>query len=214
MSTVDYTEFLPEVMQYVPDVFEGQAINAIRQTCIEFCTRTRFLQMDADPIPLMAGVASYEISADSGMKFVDILAAWVDTRFLVPKSVEDLTRIYRWTDWRQMTGDPVYVTQIIPSEVVVVPQPTTDQSYLRVRAAYAPTRASTSVNSSLYEEYLDPIAWGARSRLYGTPKQPYYDPRAAMEYAMKFRVAMNEARVRVNRGLTRSTQQIEFQRMM
>jgi hypothetical protein len=170
--------------------------------------------MDADPIQLIAGVSSYEIGADPGVKFVDILAAWVDTRYVIPKSVEDLTRIYRWTDWRQLTGDPIYVTQIIPTEVVLVPQPTTSQSYLRVRAAYAPTRASTSVDSSLYEEHLDSIAYGARSRLYGTPKQPYYDPRAAMEYAMKFRAAVNETRVRVNRGMTRSTEQIEFQRMM
>ena len=214
MSTVDYTEFLPEVMQYVPDVFEGQAINAIRQSCIEFCTRTRFLQMDADPIPLIPAVANYEINANSGLKFVDILAAWVDTKMLVPKSVEDLTRIYRWTDWRQLTGSPLYVTQIIPSEIIVVPQPVVSGNYLRVRAAYAPTRASTYVDNSLYEEYLDAIAWGARSRLYGTPKQPFSDPRAELEYAMKFRVAVNEARVRVNRGLTRSTEQIEFQRMM
>ena len=213
MSTVGYDAFLPEVMQYCPDVPELLATNAIKQSCIEFCERTRYLQTDLDPQSLYSGIASYELDAPTGMKFVDVTEAWYEDTLLIPKSTEELTRIYRYADWRSLSGSPQYITRIIPTELVVVPMPSaTSKNSLKVRAALAPTRDSVKVDSSIYEEFLEYIAYGARARLYGTPKQPYYDKSAAMEYEKRFRTAISEVRTRVNKGLSRAAVRVEFVR--
>lgn len=213
MSTTPYSAFLPEVMQYCPDVADFVAENAIKQACIEFCERTRYWQVDLDPQSLISGIASYEVDAPTGTKFVDVTEAWFNDVLLIPKSTEELTRIYRYTDWRSIEGSPQYITRIIPTELIVVPMPSeTTANSLKVRASLAPTRDSKGVDSSLYEEFLEYISYGARARLYGTPKQPYYDKAAAMEYEKRFRTAISEVRTRVNRGLGRSAVRVEFAR--
>lgn len=213
MSVTAYSEFLPEVLPYVPDVPDMVAENAVRNACIEFCERTRFWQEDADPIALVAGISSYDVDIDFATKFVDIVEAWVGDRLIVPKSVEDITRLYRGCDWRALQGAPAYITRMISTEIMVVPTPMVSGDALKIRAAYAPTRKSTSIGSTVYEEYVEAIAFGARARLYNTPKQTYFDKASALEYDKRFRTAISEARVRVNRGMTRAASQIEFQRI-
>lgn len=214
MSTVLWSDFLPEVIPYVPEVPSFVAENAVRNACIEFCERSRFWQEDLDPTPVVAGMSSYQIDVPTGAKFVEVSEAWLDGNLIIPKTAEELTRIYRGTDWRSMKGAPAYMTRLIPTEVMLVPTPKVSGSKLRLRASYAPTRASTGVGSMVYEEYLEVIAAGARSRLYSTPKQPYFDQRSAEVYAKVFRMGISEARIRVNRGMTRSATQIEFQRVI
>ena len=215
MSQVSFEVFLPEVMQYCPDVPELLATNAIKQSCIEFCEKTRYWQVDLDPVTALAGIANYEMDVPAGTKFVDIVEAWYNDTLLIPKSVEEMTRIYRQTDWRTVEGSPQYLTRIIPTEVILVPKPTAQSVYaISVRAAIAPTRASTTVDQDLYESFLEYISYGARARLYGTPKQPYFDKQSAMLYEKKFRDAIGEVRTRVNKGLSRSAMSVEFARFV
>lgn len=214
MSSVEFSAFLPEVMQYVPEVPEPVAENAIRQSCIEFCEKTRFWQEDVDPIYTVAEVPSYAVDTPYHAKFVDIVGAWYGTQFLIPKTAEELARIYRWTDWRTVKGNPAYITRISPTEVVLVPMPLQDGVMLNIRAAFAPQRSSTSVGADVYEEYLEAVGYGARARLYNTPQQPYFDKKSAIEFDSRFRRAITDARVRVNRALTRASGRIEFQRFI
>lgn len=214
MSTVAYSKFLPEVMQYVPGVPEFVAENAIKQACIEFCERTRFWQENLDSQLTLKSTADYEIDAPTGVKFVDIVEAWYNDVLLIPKSTEELTRIYRYTDWRTVESDPQYITRINPTEVILVPMPVKTGGALKIRAALAPTRDSTMVYDQLYEQYLEYIAYGARARLYNSPKQPYFDKSSAAEFEGKFRAAIAEVRARVNKGLSRSAVQVEFARFV
>lgn len=209
-----FTQFFPEVLPYVPDVAEVAAENAIRQASIEFCERTRFWQEDLDAIPVIAKEGVYEIDTDNGVKFVDVMMGYYDNRLLIPKSAEELSNLFRRNDWRTLISDPYYVTRVTPTEVQVVPRPAFRGSNLRIRAALAPTRGSSAVADSVYEEYLEVIAAGARARLYNTPKQPYFDRAVAQEYERKFRAGINEARIRVNKSLTRTSGRVEFQRFL
>ena len=59
--TVSYEEFLPRVLQYVPDASEFIAVDAIRQACIEFCERTYIWQYEAPAITVVNGQAQYVI---------------------------------------------------------------------------------------------------------------------------------------------------------
>jgi hypothetical protein len=211
--TVPIEQFLPEVVQYVPDVPEFVARDAIRNACIEFCEKTRIIQADLSPIPLVNNKAQYTVPVPPEMKFVDIVEAYVNDTLLIPRSSEELARIYRYTDWRSATGQPYYITRNIYPQVQLVPyMDNVNGQQLKLRVALAPTRDAAEVDQGLYEEFLEYIAFGARGRLYGTPRQAYYDKQAAADYTRMFRHGINEVRTRVNKGLTRTSNRVEYQR--
>jgi len=213
--TVSLEQFLPEVMQYVPDVPEIIALDAIRNAAIEFCERTRYLQADLSPVPLVANQAEYIVPVPAYMKFVDIVEAYVDNVLLIPRASEEIARVYRHTDWRTAEGQPYYITRITYPKVQLVPYFTeVNGQTLNMRVALAPTRDASEVDQELYEQFLEYIAFGARGRLYGTPKQPYFDRTAASDYMRMFRHGINEVRTRVNKGLTRTSNRVEFQRFV
>ncbi len=214
-SAVSYEEFLPEVMQYVPDVPELVATNAIRNACIEFCERSRYLQLDLDPIPVVAFQSAYPVPTPVDTKFVLPEVAYYDEVLLIPKSSDELANIYRQTDWRQAQGAPAYITRLIAPVIAVVPTPvfSSDDS-LNLRVSIAPTRDSSEIDSEIYEQFLEVISYGARARLYNTPKQPYFDKAAGEQYFQMFRHGINEARMRVTKGLSRDSVKAEFQRFV
>jgi hypothetical protein len=215
--TVPYENFLPEVMQFVPDVADLIAVNAIRNACIEFCERTRYLQIDIPYIPLVANQASYPVVTPEGTKFVLPEVTYFNDVLLIPKSSDELASIYRMADWRQVKANPAYITRLIMPEILVVPYPIAvdpTRDYLRCRISIAPTRDSTEVDSEIYEQFLEIISFGARSRLYGTPKQAYYDKGAADQYYRMFKYGISEARQRIAKGLSRDSVKAEYQRFV
>lgn len=209
--TVPFDQFLPEVLPYVPDVPEFVAINAIRNAAIEFCEKTYYLQVDADPITAVANVGNYEIDTPPDTAFIDVVQGWYNNVLLIPKGIDELSRIYRSLDWRQLYGNPAYITRVIQPEIMLVPIPvTTIMNSLTLRIAIAPTRAATTVPSRLYEHYTEVIGIGARARLYGTPGQPYYNAGAAEVSRKRFYYEIANARRKVQNGLGRATNRIEF----
>lgn len=216
MSEVSYDLFLPEVMQFVKDVPEVVAVNAIRNACIEFCQETRYIQQHLDPMAGVANIGTYDLEANEGTyKIADIVECWYGDQFLVPRSIEQLTQIYRTTDWNTLDGNPYYYYRPSSQEIRLVPYPKiTQANKIRVLAALKPSRASTTVQEEIFERFLEDIAYGARARLYNTPNQPYYDLKTSMEYLKRFNDVIADVRTQVNKGLTRASIQIEFQRLV
>jgi hypothetical protein len=216
MSEVAYDLFLPEVMQFVKDVPEVVAFNAIRNACVEFCQETRYIQQHLDPMAGVATIGTYDLEANEGTyKIADIVECWYGDQFLVPKSIEQLTQIYRTTNWNTLDGNPYYYYRPSSQEIRLVPYPkVTEANKIRVLAALKPSRASTTIREEIFERFLEDIAYGARARLYNTPNQPYYDLKTSMEYLKRFNDVMADVRTQVNKGLTRASVQIEFQRLV
>jgi hypothetical protein len=213
--TVPFDDFLPEVTQFLPDVPELVAKNAIRNAAIEFCEKTRYWQIDVAPISVVNGQRSYVVPTPADTKMVGAVSAYYDTNLLIPKGPDELARIYRMGDWQQVEGAPQYLTQIIRPEVVLVPTPYEDKAdALHLRVAIAPTRASEEISEDVYENFLLVIANGAKAILYNTPGQPYFDRTAAKECTMYFRAGIANARILVDKGLTRTSTRAEFQRFV
>lgn len=212
--TVDYEQFLSQVTQYVPDVSEFVAIDAIRNSAIEFCTKSLYWQLTLDPITVVENQANYVLETPVDTKIIQIVSAYFGENLLVPQSPDRLADIYRMGDWQTMTGSPQYITQIIKPEVVLVPTPVNSTGDLSIRVALAPTRDSQEIDSEIYEEWAETIAMGARARLYAQPKQPYYDKQAAVDATKLFRYDINRARIAVNKGLTRTSPHVEYQRFV
>jgi hypothetical protein len=189
------------------------AINAVRSAVIEFCRKTRYWQEDLDPVTGAANVPNYPVDTPPNTVVVDLVEAWYNGNLLIPKSMDELARIYRTLDWRTMAGNPAYYTRVIEPEIILVPYPVEAiPNALTMRVALAPTRNSTYVDSALYEHYVEQIGFGARARLYSMSGQPFADETAAKKYALLFRVACDNARIRADKSLTRSMTRVEFVR--
>lgn len=215
MSDVAYESFLPDVVQFVRDVPEIVAVQAIRNAAIQFCEKTRVLQTELQPMDMTAEVSVYGFEPDVGYKVVDIMEAWYGDQLLIPKAVEELTRIYRTSNWNDLDGNPYYYFRSRTQEITLVPKPkVTEAAKLKLRVAVVPSRASSVIDEEIFERYYEYITLGARARLYDTSGQPYYDPKAAQLYLKRFSDSMNEVRTRVAKGLTRAAVQIEFQRFV
>lgn len=215
MSDVSYEAFLPDVVQFVKDVPEIVAVQAIRNAAIQFCEKTRVLQTELLPMDVTEAVAQYEFEPDIGYKVVDVIEAWYGDQFLVPKAVEELTRIYRTSNWNDLDGNPYYYFRSRTQEITLVPRPQESEvAKLKLRVAVVPSRSSSGIDEEIFERYYEYITLGARARLYDTPNQPYYEPKSAQLYLKRFSDAMNEVRTRVAKGLTRASVQIEYQRFV
>jgi hypothetical protein len=213
--SVPFEDFLPEVLQFTPDVPEHVAVNAVRNACIDFCAKTRYWQYTVPSMSTVDGKANYVLETPADTKMVGISFVYYDTNLLVPKGADELADIYRMGNWQALKGQPQYYTQVILPEIILVPTPyQTKTAVVSARVALAPTRSSTDIDASIYENYLVVIAHGAKAILYSTPGQPYYDKVLARESEIAFRAGIANAKIALSKGLTRASTRAEFQRFV
>jgi hypothetical protein len=211
----DFEEFLPDVLPFVPNAPEFAAINAIRDASIDFCQKTWYWQVDLPVMDLKAGKAVYDLLPNPDSRIVGIAMVYYKDILLIPKGQDELARLYRDTNWKTLEGEPRYYTQRSRNEITLVPTPTMDDpATLYVRVALAPTRSACSIETEIYEIFAEAIAHGARAILYNTPGQPYFDRVSARESDMEFRRGISEAKIAINKGMTRTSNRVEYQRIL
>jgi hypothetical protein len=209
--TVGYEKFLNEVLPFVPAVPEFVAINAIRNAAIEFCNETRYVQVDTDPFTGVKGIPNYQIDTPTDTAFLDVIQGWYNGSLLIPKSVDELSSIYRSLNWQTIDGMPAYITRVIQPEIVLVPMPNaTLPNALTLRIALSPTRDSTTIDARVWEHYAETIGKGARARLYTTPGQPYTNPGLGLQLKREFTLEMARARRKTEKGLGRADVRIQY----
>lgn len=213
--TVPYEDFFPYVTQYVPDASEFMLIDAIKQACIEFCEKTFVWQYTVPAMDIVANKANYAMTTPADTKSVGPIQVYYDTNLLIPKGPDELADIYRMGDWQQVIGHPQYVTRVTKPEVLLVPIPSDNATgALHIKTALAPTRDSSEIDSEIFEQYAEAIAWGARARLLAQPRQDYSDKTGAIEAQKMFKYEINRCRMQVTKGLTRGSPRVEFQRFV
>lgn len=213
MATTLFSAFLPEVLPFVHDCPQIAAINAIRNAAIEFCDRSGYWQADLTAIDSIALTGSYVLVVPTGTRVVDSISAWYNNIVMIPRSTEELTKLYRGVDWRSLAGQPAFVTSDASGTIRLVPAPAIAiVGAINVRASIAPTRVSTGMDADVYEKQLEVIASGARARLLNMSGQPAYDPVQASAQRTAFLAGCNNARIRANKASTRASVSIEIPR--
>ena len=200
---VPYTDFLPEVLPFCPDVSEPQALNAIRNACIEFCERTSMWRSSIQ-IPVAVGNNFYPLHVDLESVSATILSIYYGEQLLQSTSEESLNNSSANGDWRILEGSPTMFTSDPDTQAFTlsrVPQDVDAGKIMRVRYALRPTRDSEEVGLDyIYSRWAEVIGHGALSRLYMTMGQPYYNPQAAVSYGNMFATGVGKARAEVNNG--------------
>lgn len=204
---VSYEQFFPEVLPYLPDVAEPSAIIAIRNACIEFCSRTGLWQ-ESFTFDTVKDVGEYTIPYTLDARQQRTMRLWRDQQVLRPLGKDTLTS-YFGRDWNQLRGTPTTFTQDQAS-LIFVPVP--DGVYtITYDVSFTPTRDSMECGwDPIYEEWLEVIAAGAIARLASMMGSPFYNLEQANRADAKFMKGISDAKIRTNTGDGRGTNQLRL----
>ena len=210
-----YESFLPRIYIDAPGCPEVLVIQVVRDAAIDFCTRSNFIQRDHDPITALAGVSNYDLDPPIGQLVVKVMKCWYKNYELTPVAPDYINApaFYNATidDAVPLGAEPSMFTQKDERTFSVYPiQTMTTANALTLRVSLKPTRASTSCEDSLFEDYADVIAHGALSRLLASPGKAYSNPSLVVMHAAQFMAGVNEARQRASRGNVRSSMQVRM----
>lgn len=213
-----YEQFLDHVMPHVPGCTPDMAVQAIRNTAIEFCERTLILQRDHEPVTVTANVQDYDFAPPRNYLVHKVMKAWFKNRELVPLTPDQVSDPFAYRS--SIAGEnanktePYWLYQKDERTFSVLPWPVeTVNEAVTMRVALKPTRASTTIEDVIYEDWLEAIAAGALVRLQMSPAKPYTLPNAAALNQQIYMTKTNEARQKAIRGHVRGNQQIKLRRI-
>lgn len=213
-----YEDFLSRVLIEAPGCAEVSALLAIKDSCIEFCEKSLILVRDHEPVSLKAGEVDYDLEPPAGTLVIKVMKAWVENTPIdpmFPDIVRDASVYNRaFASYQPAPSVPQRFLQKDERTVSVWPVP--DKNYpngLTMRVALKPTRASTTVDDMLYEEYVEAIAAGALGRLLMSSGKPYTNVQAAMAHKALSNQGLNVARQRAGHGHTRSNLSVRLGRI-
>jgi hypothetical protein len=202
-----YDDVLPEV----PGALQALAEYHIKRAVIEFCTKARCYRKDA-AVDDAGGSALRTFPTSlvpSGTRPVAIMRAKWAGKDLEIVSREVLDEQYGSQVWTSLSGlAPRFLLRdrvsVQGGGFSLVPYPTAATTgSLWMTVALRPTEAATTVDDSVYEEFRDSIAAGAKARLMAMPKKPWSDPALAGFYGSEFRRAIDVAKIKADRGADR-----------
>ena len=213
-----YEDFFPNILPEVPGVAEAVAENAVRNAVIEFCEKSLILQRDHDPITVVQNIVDYDLEPPTGYIVVKVMKAWLENAELTPLAPDFVREasVYNrlFSSYEANTDRPRAYLQKDERTISVWGVP--DKNYksgLTLRVALKPTRASTSVESVILEDYAETIASGALYRLMMSAGKPYTNAELAAVHKGLFQQGINVARQRATHGQVRSTLSVKLRRI-
>lgn len=207
MATVALSAFFPEVLPSVEGCADIVALNAVRNTIIDFCTRTLVWAETQDAFSLVATDLPKGIDAPTGGTLAIIQSVKINGRKIDPTTMDYLDATF--PDWENTTGEPRYYFMPNPDELDFYPRPDVAVT-VRLRAAYTASRSASSVERFLHENYLEVIAAGALSRLLAIPLQPWVNLELAAYYKAMYESAVFSAMSDVTKSLLRVSSRVQI----
>lgn len=209
-----YDEFLPYVLTDCPGVADIAAMGAISSAAIEFCERSLALVREHDPISVRANVSDYDLSPPTQHLVCRVMKAWYRTRVLVPTAPDDMDDPGPYNPAQSSGSTPTHFIQKDERTISLWRVPGADEANaVTLRVALKPTRAATSVDDVLFEDYVEVIASGAKASLQIVPGKTYSNPQMAAINQGAFTAGINAAMVKANKGHTRANLSVRMRRL-
>lgn len=202
MSTVTIVSMFDNVLPELPGCSNEMAINAIRQSAIDLCRRSKVWSPEPELDDVEAGEPNPILSPPAGSVVMDVREVSIEGRPIDPKSRDELD--YEYPNWRTDTGLPRAYT--MDGETLrLVPTPdTTIVGGLEVRLSLLPADNATTLPRWMVTRYGDGICSGAKQRLMRMPKKPWSDESMAGFYENEFHATAARASVDAARSMTRA----------
>lgn len=187
--TVDVSEFVREVMPYVPQAPEFEVLYRIKQAIKQFCTDSRaWRQTKTDLLTTVAGQEDYDADLPDGTDLVAVLSAWDGTTELTTASpgAED--------DYQPGTTSGDVMVRAVPVNVVrVIPAPLTAGKVLKGTVCFTPNESATNIPEFIFFRWREVVRDGCLAAMMAQVNKPWSNP-GQVEFRMRgFRSGVNRA---------------------
>jgi hypothetical protein len=162
------TAFAKYVRPSVPGCPEPVLLDAILRACIEYASRTKFLQ-ETITVNTAIGATAYTLATGTGTEPIEIRSIKRDTTGLNPSGRYDVDA--EGLDLSEGTPTDFYLES--DGSMIIYPAPDAAEALL-VKVAVAPTNSATTVSDAfLVAGRIDKIAAGAKAILMLMPNTPW-----------------------------------------
>lgn len=180
---MEYLDMLKGVLTRVRGCPEGEAEDAMRNACMEFCTDTRVLMTG-----MTVTVDGTEVfTPQFQTQVLDIFEARIAGEQILVTHANDPCVL-------ELGPDEHAITFVDPSFCELTPPATTLAPVtLELLVATAPGPESTGVNDLLWLRHSEALKSGALARLFAMPGVAWSNPELAVYHEGKFREAIKKA---------------------
>lgn len=188
----DYKDFLPYILPEVPGCPNPTVIRSIRDTIREFCHKTW----------LWTEVVEYELEKDSSIIFVDM-----------PRQSSIISLLYFVESNMKVEIEDNFIIREkrngVESEFSQIE---TEKGELR--AAFKPSRISTSSPDFIYNDHIEAISFGTKARLLINAQKQWANPQLAIGYNQLFNKKIVEEKIRLVKGYTKRSLKVKPRRFI
>lgn len=184
----------------------------VHRAAIVACERTLAWRYQQNSLPLTAGVSTYSFRKPVDTEVCAILHASVNGETpLEPLPLDRATELFpRWEsgtpDDTDEVGRPRYITEIGPSQFVLLPSPDDEEVYtLRMIVALKPSSEAHDMDGAVMGTLEEAIVSKALQELLMLPNKQWGDQKMAGYYAREFLTRVGEYRAQANIGKGRGT---------
>ncbi len=195
MVYVDYSSFYEYVLPEVHGCPKGIARTAIRDSVIEFCTKSLLWTAPSEKTDILAGYSRYAFDArvDDALTVTLAFASILD----VPIDIvaEQSLKEYN-TSWRNVTSNQSNVCFMDTNTTMrLVGVPTEDiPEGLYVEVALKPSRTSSECPQFIFEDWAQTISNGALAKLKAMVGRVWADAALVSYHRSEFRSGLSRAK--------------------
>lgn len=191
-----WSDFYDMVLPDLPGVLNANVDIALRQSAIEFFTRTGAWRVWLDAQTTVLGQDVYDYDLPSGAQVDRLLRAKLGAEYL-PVLRPD-----------QANDSATGVLDMERVQFRLLPTPP-EALEVATEVSLKPTQDATGLNDEHYSQYQGAIVHGALAKLMLSPKKPYTDPATGGVHAAAFDAACNLEAYKQFRGHSASTARVQ-----
>jgi hypothetical protein len=204
MAYTDFSDFQSYVMNEVQGCPRPVMDTFIRKFAIRLCEKGQVLRKDASEINITAEERTYALNFTENLyKAISIHYAEYESGQEMSRTSEAKLKDSEPT-WKQLTtsGRPQKGYLTLDNKLHVVPKPTADvdNDPITVTCVVKPVRTATKIDTYVFENYAETIAYGALSELQLMQQQSWYNEKLAEQNARKWRQGLRQARAHALNG--------------
>lgn len=215
MAIVTYATYAPDVAIYAPGCPTTVIIDALRKSAMSFFYDSLAYRTWVTPFDLTSGTTTYDLAAKCPAETEVAQVMEVRCEGFPVTEVTHEQFIALDPEWPTVTGTHARWFTILNTKdnINIIPIPdATITAAMTMQLAVTPTMASTGVEQTFFEEWKDGIIDGALARLLRMPQTPWVDVKEAATRSKEASMAVNVARMQVNKGNTRADVTVQMRR--
>lgn len=220
MFTRDFSTLATRLQPSVPGCPQQTVIQYIRNTAINVCEKTLAWRYQQPKFNLIPGIYTYNYNRPADTDVHAVFTALLNDSPLDILTLDKALEMYpAWADKYTTSADieqygstPQSITQITPNQFAVLPLPDAQYTYtMRMFYALKPTRDSSGMDETIFDDLEDVIMHGALQQLLVLPNTNWSDRELAAYHAKQYLSQLTERRARANLGNARGVVSVRMQ---